>query len=179
MKKPVKNLNKLIELKIAGRYRTVPVWATQLKFEVRPSDKFDKRAWRLWKPTLLLMDEVVRKHRISIKWVRIHSHFNLRRELSHPMGWMDGDSKGVFLCSFDKETMLHELGHAISSGYHGDPWAKNTWSLYSKYLSGRHLKKAQNNICQYLSGRRVYKKALKKQPPKYLDGPSIWKGRKP
>jgi hypothetical protein len=29
--------NKLVELKIAGRYRMIPVWATKFEFEVRPS----------------------------------------------------------------------------------------------------------------------------------------------
>jgi hypothetical protein len=38
------NPNELIELKIAGRYRMIPVWATKLSFEVRPGLKFDPRA---------------------------------------------------------------------------------------------------------------------------------------
>ena len=123
--------NKTVNLKIAGRFRQVPLWATNLSFEVRPNDRFDNRAWKLWKPTLLLMNQVVKKERIQIKWVRVHSHFNLRGELPHAMGWMDPESKGLFLCHFDKETMLHELGHAKSIGYHGDQWAKNTLETYS------------------------------------------------
>ena len=172
-------VNKIIVLKVGGRYRELPIWATKLKFEVRPSDTFDNRAWKLWKPTLILMNDVVKKERIKIKWVRIHSHFNLRKELPHPMGWMSDVELGVFLCQFDKETMLHEMGHAISQGYHGDPWAKNTWRLYEKYLRGRELKIAQENLCQYLSGRRQYKKVLGKKPPRYEDGDSLWLRRKP
>ncbi|NBR23935.1 MAG: hypothetical protein EBU08_09240, partial [Micrococcales bacterium] len=38
------NPDKLVELKIAGRYRMIPVWATKLDFEVRPGLKFDERA---------------------------------------------------------------------------------------------------------------------------------------
>ena len=166
--------NKLLYLKIGGRYRELPVWATKLKFEVRPNDNFDNRAWKLWKPTLLLMDKVVRKEKIKVKWVRIHSHFNLRKELPHPMGWMDNYQGGVFLCHFDKETMLHEMAHAKSPGFHGDPWAENTWKFYAKYLKGKELVRAQENLCQYLSGRRQYKKHLGKVPPKFLDSKSIW-----
>lgn len=171
--------NRLITLKIAGRFRRIPIWATKLQFEVRPNDRFDDRAWKLWKPTLLLMNKVVRLEKIKINWVRIHSHFNLRGELPHAMGWMDPESRGVFLCHFDKETMLHELGHARSVGYHGDPWAKNTWRLYDKYLKDKELRNARNNLCQYLSGRRQYKKVLGKQPPKFLDQKSIWWHLKP
>ena len=171
--------NRLITLKIAGRFRRIPIWATKLQFEVRPNDRFDNRAWKLWKPTLLLMNKVVRLEKIKINWVRVHSHFNLRGELPHAMGWMDPESRGVFLCHFDKETMLHELGHARSVGYHGDPWAKNTWRLYDKYLKDKELRYARNNLCQYLSGRRQYKKVLGKQPPKFLDQKSIWWHLKP
>ena len=171
--------NRLITLKIAGRFRRIPIWATKLQFEVRPNDRFDDRAWKLWKPTLLLRNKVVRLEKIKINWVRIHSHFNLRGELPHAMGWMDPESRGVFLCHFDKETMLHELGHARSVGYHGDPWAKNTWRLYDKYLKDKELRNARNNLCQYLSGRRQYKKMLGKQPPKFLDQKSIWWHLKP
>ena len=104
-----KNINKLVELKIAGRYRQIPVWASRLEFEVRPSPSFDKRAWKLWKPTLLMMDKVVKRENLKINWVRIHSHFNIKRELTHAMGFYDPIEKGVFLCHFDFETMLHEL----------------------------------------------------------------------
>ena len=171
--------NKTVNLKIAGRFRQVPLWATNLSFEVRPNDRFDNRAWKLWKPTLLLMNQVVKKERIQIKWVRVHSHFNLRGELPHAMGWMDPESKGLFLCHFDKETMLHELGHAKSIGYHGDQWAKNTWKLYDRYLAGQELNTARKNLCQYLSGRRQFKKVLAKKPPKFSDQKSIWWHRKP
>ena len=57
--------NKTVNLKIAGRFRQVPLWATNLSFEVRPNDRFDNRAWKLWKPTLLLMNQVVKKERIQ------------------------------------------------------------------------------------------------------------------
>ena len=75
--------------------------------------------------------------------------------------------------------MLHELGHAKSSGYHGDPWAKATWKLYKKYLTGRERERAFEAICAYLAGRRVYKSAFQSRPPKYEHPKSIWWGRKP
>ena len=171
--------NRYITLKVGGRYRELPIWATRLRFEVRPSADFDRRAWKLWKPTLLLMDRVCRLEKINVAWVRIHSHFNLRRELPHAMGWWDPIEKSAFLCHFDKETMLHELGHAKSSGYHGDPWAKATWKLYKKYLTGRERERAFEAICAYLAGRRVYKSAFKSRPPKYEHPKSIWWRRKP
>ncbi|NDC19213.1 MAG: hypothetical protein EBZ87_02975, partial [Microbacteriaceae bacterium] len=64
------NRNKLVELKIAGRYRMIPVWATELSFEVRPGQKFDARAWKYWKPVLLLLNEVAKKEKLKINWVR-------------------------------------------------------------------------------------------------------------
>ena len=87
--------NRLITLKIAGRFRRIPIWATKLQFEVRPNDRFDNRAWKLWKPTLLLMNKVVRLEKIKIKWVRVHSHFKLCGELPHAMGWMDPESREI------------------------------------------------------------------------------------
>ena len=174
-----KTSNRYVTLKVGGRYRELPIWATKLRFEVRPSADFDRRAWKLWKLTLLLMDRVCRLEKINVAWVRIHSHFNLRRELPHAMGWWDPIEKSAFLCHFDKETMLHELGHAKSSGYHGDPWAKATWKLYKKYLTGRERERAFEAICAYLAGRRVYKSAFQSRPPKYEHPKSIWWGRKP
>ena len=174
-----KRLNKLVELKIAGRYRKVPLWATKLEFEVRPSQDFDARAWKLWKPTLLLMNRAIKREKIKVNWVRIHSHFNLRRELSHPMGWFNPEDKSMFLCHFDNETMLHELGHAKSSGFHGDPWAKATAKLYLRYLGGKEQKLAMDNLGQYLSGRRIYRKLYGQRPPKFIYPKSIWWQRKP
>jgi hypothetical protein len=58
------NPNQLIELKIAGRYRMIPVWATKLSFEVRPGLRFDERAWKLWKPSLLLLNEISKAEKI-------------------------------------------------------------------------------------------------------------------
>lgn len=171
--------NQLIELKIAGRWRKIPIWASKLPFEVRPSPRFDHRAWKLWKPTLKLMAKVVKREQIKINWVRIHSHFNLRGDLPHAMGWFDPIEKSVFLCHFDGETMLHELGHAKSSGYHGDPWARATAKLYQKYLSGKEQKLALDNLGQYLSGRRAYYKIFGEKPPKYQDQKSLWWHLKP
>ncbi len=85
----------------------------------------------------------------------------------------------MFLCHFDKETLLHEVGHALSSGYHGDPWAKQTARLYQKYLKGKELQKAMDNLGHYLSGRRIYKKIYGARPPRYEDPKSLWLGRKP
>ena len=48
------NPNQLIELKIAGRYRMIPVWATKLSFVVRPGQKIDARPWMLWMTPILL-----------------------------------------------------------------------------------------------------------------------------
>jgi hypothetical protein len=168
------NSNKLVELKIAGRYRLIPIWATTFDFEVRPSPSFDKRAWKLWKPILFLMAKVAREEKITIKWVRIHSHFNLQGDIPHAMGWWDHEQKAMFLCHFDKETLLHELGHALSSGYHGDPWAKATARLYQKHLRGKELQRAMIHLGHYLAGRRMYKKIYGLRPAKYVDPPSMW-----
>jgi hypothetical protein len=171
--------NRLIELKIAGRFREVPVWVTNLGFEVRPSPTFDSRAWKLWKPVLLLLQEVRRKEKISVSWVRIHSHFNLRGGIPHAMGWWNHDDNSMFLCHFDKETLLHEVGHALSSGYHGDPWAKATARLYLKYLHGKELQTAMGNLGHYLSGRRIYKSIYGTKPPVQKELQSMWLKRKP
>jgi len=82
------------------------------------------------------------------------------------MGWMSDVEKGVFLCHFDKETMLHEMAHAKSPGFHGDPWAKNTWKLYDKYLKGNELTLARNNLCQYLSGKASVQEEPRQDPAK-------------
>lgn len=171
--------NRLLELKVAGRYRMLPVWATKLRFEVRPSPTFDNRAWRLWKPVLLLLNQVCKEERIKVNWVRIHSHFNLKGDIPHAMGWWDHEQKAMFLCHFDKETLLHEIGHALSSGYHGDPWAKATARLYLKHLKGRELKAAMTHLGHYLAGRRIYKKIYGVRPEKYVDPPSLWLKLKP
>lgn len=171
--------NKLIELKIAGRYREIPVWASKLSFEVRPGLKFDSRAWRLWKPVLLLLNEIAKKEKLKINWVRVHSHFGLKGDVPHAMGWWDHEQKAMFLCHFDKETMLHEVGHARTSGYHGDPWAKQTAKLYRKYLKGKEQKAAFVQLAHYLSGRRVYKDLFGEKAPKAPEIQSLWKGLKP
>ena len=59
----------------------------------------------------------------------------------------------MFLCHFDKETLLHEVGRAPSSGYHGAPWAKATARLYQKYLNGKELTEAIKHLGHYLAGR--------------------------
>lgn len=174
-----KNQSALLELKIAGRYRTVPVWATKLSFEIRPSLNFDNRAWKIWKTTLLLLNQICKKEKIKINWVRIHSHFGLRGEIPHAMGWWDPEERAMFLCHFDKETMLHEVGHILSSGYHGDPWAKKTALVYKKYMKGRELQQSMDNLGQYLSGRRIYKKIYGEKPPKFVQEKSIWRNLKP
>jgi hypothetical protein len=171
--------DELVELKVAGRYRLLPRWATKLQFEVRPSPSFDNRAWVLWKPILKLLCKVAKEEKIKIKWVRIHSHFNLKGDIPHAMGWWDHEDKSMFLCHFDKETLLHELGHALSSGYHGDPWAKQTARLFQKYLPKREQRVAMENLAHYLSGRRVFKKIYKESPPKYIEPKSMWLGLKP
>ena len=174
-----KSANSLVVMKIAGRYREIPIWATRLSFEVRPSLNFDSRAWRLWKPVLLLLHRVCKAERVKIKWVRIHSHFRLRGEIPHAMGWWDPEEKAMFLCHFDNETMLHEVGHALSSGYHGDPWAIQTARLYRRYMKPREYKRAMDNLGQYLSGRRIYKKVFGARPPKFEHQKSIWRNLEP
>lgn len=176
---PASGENKLVELKIAGRFRTIPIWATKLKFEVRPSPSFDNRAWKLWKPVLVLLSEICVKEKLSINWVRIHSHFNLKGDIPHAMGWWDHEQKAMFLCHFDKQTMLHEVGHALSSGYHGDPWAKATARVYQKYLRGKELAEAMTHLGHYLAGRRIYKKIYGTKPPQYFEPPSLWLDRRP
>jgi len=171
--------NQLVELKIAGRYRKIPVWATELDFEVRPGQKFDERAWTYWKPVLLLLNEVAKKEKLKINWVRVHSHFGHKGDVPHAMGWWDHEIKAMFLCHFDKETMLHEVGHALSSGYHGDPWAKQAARLYMKYLKGKELKDAMIQLAHYLSGRRVYKTIYGEKAPKAPEIQSMWKGLDP
>lgn len=67
--------------------------------------------------------------------------------------WWDHEQRAMFLCHFDKETLLHEVGHALSSGYHGDPWAKATARLYQKYLKGNELTEAMTHLgTTYLVG---------------------------
>ena len=174
-----RNENQLVELKIAGRYRVIPVWASKLSFEVRPGLNFDSRAWRLWKPVLLLLNDIARQEKLKINWVRVHSHFGLKGDVPHAMGWWDHEQKAMFLCHFDKETLLHEVGHALTSGYHGDPWAKATARLYKKYLKGKALKDAMIQLAHYLSGRRVYKALYGERAPKAPEIVSMWKGLKP
>ena len=173
------NPNKLIELKIAGRYRLIPLWASELDFEIRPGQNFDPRAWKYWKPVLLLLNEVARREKLKINWVRVHSHFGLKGDVPHAMGWWDHEIKAMFLCHFDKETMLHEVGHALSSGYHGDPWAKQAGRLYQKYLKGKELKAAMIQLAHYLSGRRVYKTIYGEKAPKAPEIQSLWKNLDP
>ncbi|MEY3406379.1 MAG: hypothetical protein RLZZ556_451 [Actinomycetota bacterium] len=173
------NPDKLVELKIAGRYRMIPVWATKLDFEVRPGLKFDRRAWKYWKPSLLLLNRVAKEEKIKIKWVRVHSHFRLKGDVPHAMGWWDLEQKAMFLCHFDKETMLHEVGHALSTGYHGDPWAKQAARLYKKYLKGKEQEDAMIQLTHYLSGRRIYKSIYGEKAPKPLEIQSLWKNLKP
>ncbi|MEY4713771.1 MAG: hypothetical protein RIQ37_101, partial [Actinomycetota bacterium] len=79
----------------------------------------------------------------------------------------------------DKETLLHELGHALSTGYHGDPWAKATSRLYLKYLHGKELQTAMDNLGHYLSGRRIYKSLYGTKPPVQKEMQSMWLRRKP
>jgi hypothetical protein len=173
------NPNQLVELKVAGRYRMLPVWATKLSFEVRPGLKFDSRAWKLWKPCLLLLEEITRAEKLKVSWVRIHSHFGLKGDIPHAMGWWDHEQKAMFLCHFDKETLLHEVGHALTGGYHGDPWAKATARLYKKYLKGKAYSASMIQLAHYLSGRRVYKALFGERAPKASEILSIWKGLKP
>jgi hypothetical protein len=75
--------------------------------------------------------------------------------------------------------MLHEVGHALSSGYHGDPWAKQAARLYLKYLKGKEQKEAMIQLSRYLSGRRVYKSLYGEKAPKAPEIQSLWRDLNP
>lgn len=163
-----------VTLKVGGRFRELPAWATKLSFELRPTPGFERAAWILWKPTLTLLDLVNKEKKLKLSWVRIHSHLGAKKSPSHAMGWADDESRTMFLCHFDKETMLHEAAHLITIGSHTDRWAKTLFDLYDLYLPKKQARKAQDEMGRYLSGRRVYLKKFGSRAPKHVDEPSIW-----
>jgi hypothetical protein len=83
------NPNQLLELKIAGRYRMIPVWASKLSFEVRPGLKFDSRAWKLWKPVLTLLNEIAKKKKSS-RSTGLESTLTLASREKSLMPWVGG-----------------------------------------------------------------------------------------
>lgn len=169
----------MITKKIGGRYREVPLWSTRLSFEVRPVPGFQAEAWPLWKPTLLLLDKVLREKKWKLNWVRIHSHLGAKRSPRHSQAWVDKDTDTMLLCHFDKDTMLHELAHLPKDDAHSDAWAKRLWELQDSYLSKKDAAVAHLEITRYLSGRRIYLKKFGAKPPKYEDQVSIWVTTKP
>lgn len=164
----------MITKKIGGRYREVPLWTTRLSFEVRPVPGFQAEAWALWKPTLLLLDKVLREKKWKLNWVRIHSHLGVKRSPRHSQAWVDKDTDTMLLCHFDKDTMLHELAHLPKDDAHSDAWAKRLWELQETYLSKKDAAAAHLEITRYLSGRRIYIKKFGVKPPKHEDQVSIW-----
>ena len=170
--------NSYVTIKVGGRFRELPTWAIALSFELRPTPGFDRAAWVLWKPTLESLDRVNREKKLKLQWVRIHSHLGVKKSPTHAMGWADKEEKTMFLCHFDKETMLHEAAHILTIGSHSDKWAKTLFNLYEEYLPAKQSRKAQDEMGRYLSGRRVYLKKYGVKAPKHLDEPSIWIGTK-
>lgn len=170
---------KLVTAKIGGRCREVPTWATRLSFEVRPVPGFQKEAWELWRPTLLLLEKVLKEKKWKLNWVRIHSHLGAQRSPRHSMAWVDKDTDTMLLCHFDKDTMLHEIAHLPKDDAHSDAWAKRLWNLQDKYLNKAEARKGHLELTRYLSGRRLYIKKLGERPPKYVDQVSIWVNAKP
>lgn len=170
---------RLVTKKIGGRYRQIPIWATRLSFEVRPVPGFQAEAWELWKPTLTLLDRVLLEKKWELKWVRIHSHLGAKRSPRHSQAWVDKDTNTMLLCHFDKDTMLHELAHLPKDDAHSDAWALRLWKLQEEYLSKKDLVVARYDLTRYLSGRRLYKKLIDSNPPRYEDQESIWVSTKP
>ncbi|AIC47791.1 hypothetical protein Rhola_00009910 [Rhodoluna lacicola] len=172
-------MSKLITAKIGGRWREVPLWATRLSFEVRPVPGFQNEAWPLWKPTLLLLDQVLDDRKWKLNWVRIHSHLGVSRSPRHSMAWVDKDTDTMMLCHFDKDTMLHEIAHLPKDDAHSDAWAKRLWELQETYLNKKDARAAHLELTRYLSGRRLYIKKFGEKPPRYVDQISIWVSTKP
>ena len=146
---------------------------------MRPVPGFQAEAWPLWKPTLLLLDKVLKDKKWKLNWVRIHSHIGAKRSPRHSQAWVDKDTDTMLLCHFDKETMLHEIAHLPKDDAHSDAWAKRLWQLQETYLSKKDAQLAHLEITRYLSGRRLYTKMLGVKPPKYEDQVSIWVTTKP
>jgi hypothetical protein len=166
--------DRFVTVKVARRFVEVPVWVTKLSFEVRPVPGFQKQAWPLWKPTLQLMDRVLRDKRWKLNWVRIHSHLGAKTSPAHSQAWVDKDTDTMMLCHFDKETMLHEVAHLPKDDAHSDAWAKRLWSLQNEYLSAREAKLAQIELTRYRSGIRLWRKTNGTKPNAYTDQVSIW-----
>ena len=135
-------MSKLITAKIGGRWREVPLWATRLSFEVRPVPGFQNEAWPLWKPTLLMLEQVLADKKWKLNWVRIHSHLGVSRSPRHSMAWVDKDTDTMMLCHFDKDTMLHEIAHLPKDDAHSDAWAKRLWELQETYLNKKDAQAA-------------------------------------
>ena len=141
---------------------------------MRPVPGFQAEAWALWKPTLLLLDKVLREKKWKLNWVRIHSHLGAKRSPRHSQAWVDKDTDTMLLCHFDKDTMLHELAHLPKDDAHSDAWAKRLWELQETYLNKKDAAAAHFEITRYLSGRRIYIKKFGVRPPKHEDQVSIW-----
>lgn len=172
-------VEKLVTRKIGGRFRELPLWATKFSFEVRPVPGFQAEAWALWKPTLVLLDKVLREKKYKLNWVRIHSHLGVTRSPRHSMAWVDKDTDTMLLCHFDKDTMLHELAHLPKDDAHSDTWARRLWALQDEYLPKTGAASAHVELTRYLSGKRLYLKKYGVKPPKYQDQVSIWVTIKP
>ena len=165
---------KLVTVTVARRRVEVPIWVTKLSFEVRPVPGFQPDAWPLWKPTLQLMDRVLREKKWKLVWVRVHSHLGVKTSPNHSQAWVDKDTDTMMLCHFDKETMLHEVAHLPKDDAHSDVWARRLWKLQSEYLTPREAKRAHLELTRYRAGVRLWAKTYGSKPPKYQDQISIW-----
>lgn len=157
----------------------VPSWVSKLSFDVKTDKNFQEEAWVLWRPTLQLLDKVIKAKRWKLNWVRIHSHLGVKRSPRHSQAWVDKDTDTMMLCHFDKETMLHEIAHLPKDDGHSDAWAKRLWDLQDKFLSKKDAAEAHLELTRYLSGRRIYIKKFGVKPPRHEDQVSIWVNTKP
>lgn len=157
----------------------VPSWVSKLSFDVNTDKNFQEEAWVLWRPTLQLLDKVIKAKRWKLNWVRIHSHLGVKRSPRHSQAWVDKDTDTMMLCHFDKETMLHEIAHLPKDDGHSDAWAKRLWDLQDKFLSKKDAAEAHLELTRYLSGRRIYIKKFGVKPPRHEDQVSIWVNTKP
>ena len=170
-------MSRLHRVKIAGRWVDAPAWALDLPFEVRPMRGFRPAGWRYWRTTLTLLAKAVQARRVRLQWVRIHEHIGTRREPSHPFGWVIPESGEMFLCSYDRETALHELSHLVTGDSHGDEWARTCFRYHRAFLPPHAVRAADLEVTRYLSGRREWRRRFGERPPKLPPARSAWHTR--
>jgi len=154
----------LRRVKVAGRWAELPQWVLDLPFEVRPMRGFRPAAWRRWRPTLEMLALVAARKRRRLRWVRVHEHLGARREPAHPFGWVVTESGEMFLCSYDKETALHEFAHLVTGDSHGDAWARACFELHRGFLAPGAVRAADLEVTRYLAGRREWRRRFGERP---------------